>query len=296
MISRRLLIAGAASLPLLPARAALPGTLTRLNDLAAPGLLPRRVDVWRPAGANGPLPLLIMHDGQNLFDPALAYGGKTWGVAETISQLVAAGRLPPVMVAGVWNTPQRWQDYVPAGIIDRLPADVHGKVMASMPGGSLSPAYAHALADVLVPRLRAEFAVAPGRVAVMGSSMGGLASLNLLVERPDVFGLAGCLSTHWPTIGLDPVAQPAVQAAIAGWLGERLGPPRTRKLWFDHGDRTLDQHYAPYQAAVDAQLPGLGWQPGRDFVSRSYPGAAHEEASWAARLADPLTFLFKAFA
>jgi len=82
-----------------------------------------------------------------------------------------------------------------------------------------------------------------------------------------------------------------VLAAFDAYLGKRLGKPGGRRLWFDHGDRTLDQFYAPYQDHVDATLAGLGWRKGADFDSRAYPGAAHNEASWRVRLADPLTYL-----
>lgn len=84
-----------------------------------------------------------------------------------------------------------------------------------------------------------------------------------------------------------------MSAAIAAWLGG-IGAPDGRRLWLDHGDRTLDRLYAPFQTVADTTLRSAGWRQGRDVVSRTYPGAAHDEASWSARLADPLTFLFKA--
>ena len=39
-------------------------------------------------------------------------------------------------------------------------------------------------------------------------------------------------------------------------------------------------------------LLGQGRVEGRDFVFHRYVGATHNEASWRARLEDPLTFLF----
>jgi enterochelin esterase-like enzyme len=135
--------------------------------------------------------------------------------------------------------------------------------------------------------------VQPGKVAVMGSSMGGLASLNALLLRPDVFNRAGCVSTHWPIRDPKPEEAPDISAAITGYLDAHLGKPMGRKLWFDHGDQTLDQFYAPFQIVADAHVAAHGWQSPRDTVSRAYPGAAHNEASWRARVADPLTFLFK---
>jgi enterochelin esterase-like enzyme len=43
---------------------------------------------------------------------------------------------------------------------------------------------------------------------------------------------------------------------------------------------------------VRAWLQRQGLIEGRDFVVRRYEGATHNEASWRARLDDPLTFLF----
>ncbi len=37
---------------------------------------------------------------------------------------------------------------------------------------------------------------------IMGSSMGGLISLYAICEYPDVFGGAGCISTHLPMTGV----------------------------------------------------------------------------------------------
>jgi enterochelin esterase-like enzyme len=294
-LSRRaVLVAGALAPAALRAQAALPGTITRHADVTGAGLLPRHIDVWRPDGSEGKaLPLLVMHDGQNLFDGSHAYGGQSWGVAEAVTRLVAAGTIAPIMIAGVWNTAQRWRDYVPADLLARLPEAVRTRFTSEQNGGSLSPAYLAFLADTVVPLLRREHPMAPGKAAIMGSSMGGLASLDALLLRPDVFDRAGCVSTHWPIRDPKPEEAGAVGIAIAGYLDAHLGKPEGRKLWFDHGDQTLDQYYAPFQAIADVRVAAHGWQSPRDTISRAYPGAAHNEASWRARVADPLTFLFK---
>jgi enterochelin esterase-like enzyme len=299
MISRRRLLAGGGALLAAPAFGRIAIAFTRHADIAGPGLLPRHVDVWVPPGhADRPLPLLMMHDGQNLFDPALAYGGVTWGVAETIMAGMAGGTLPPMIVAGLWNTgPQRWGDYVPADLMARLPAPLAARFNQVGGGPSRSPAYLDLIANQVLPLLRSRYTVAPGKAVIAGSSMGGLASLNALMERPDLFRAAGCLSTHWPVLAPQPEPRagevPAIQSAIAGWIHDRLGPPAGRRLWLDHGDQGLDQYYAPFQVVADKALLAAGWRAGQDAVSRAFPGTGHNEASWAARLALTFTFLFK---
>ena len=51
-------------------------------------------------------PLLIMHDGQNLFeDSKSAFGA--WKIQDTLNQLIAAGTIQELIIVGVWNTVNR---------------------------------------------------------------------------------------------------------------------------------------------------------------------------------------------
>ncbi|MFX8129754.1 alpha/beta hydrolase-fold protein, partial [Acinetobacter baumannii] len=61
-------------------------------------------------------------------------------------------------------------------------------------------AYLRFLTDELKPRIDHDYRTLSDRdhTVVVGSSMGGLISCYALAERPDVFGRAGCVSTHWP--------------------------------------------------------------------------------------------------
>ena len=94
------------------------GTLERHADFASRDVIPRPVDVWLPPGyAEGGerrYPVLYMHDGQNLFDPELAFGGVDWGLDEALGRLAAAGDIPETMVVAIWNTGEaRWTEYMP---------------------------------------------------------------------------------------------------------------------------------------------------------------------------------------
>jgi glycosidase len=135
----------------------------------------------------------------------------------------------------------------------------------------------------------------------MGSSMGGLLSFYLVAKHPDVFGACGCVSTHFPlseavfaryfrdaATAANPDTTPYILRDI--WAGQRV--PTGTRYWFDYGTTGLDSTYAPTQEAVHAWLLEQGLKEGRDFVMRRYQGADHNEASWRARLEDPLTFLF----
>lgn len=294
-------VAGPAASPAAPADPdAFGGRFERVDAFASRHAAPRRVVVWLPPGHDrreAPHRVLYMHDGQNLFHAADAYGGQTWGIVPALTRLRAAGRIPPTLVVGVWNTPLRSREYGPQPPVERLPAEWRDQVYGGAP---LASGYLRFLAEELKPWVDARFHTRTGRAdtVVMGSSMGGLASLHALLERPEVFGAAGCVSTHWPmsvnrswiTPPGDPRAAQA-QQALRDWLAERLPAPGTHRLYFDHGDQELDALYPPLQAKVDAIVAARGWQRGRDWLSLPFPGTAHNEAAWRARVEQPLAFL-----
>lgn len=291
--------AAAAAAWLGPARAQAPasasvaaGSLIRRRVESA-HVAPRDIHVWLPPGysdASERLPVLYAHDGQNLFEPGRAFGGQEWGLDEAMAAMIAGGRVRPAIVVGVSNGGDaRWLEYAPAGILTRLPAAVR----AQLPGEPMSDRHLRFLVDDVKPLVDGLWRTRRGRedTFIMGSSMGGLASLNALALRPDVFGAAACVSTHWPLVRPGQAPGEDVAAAIAGWLSAALGAPQGRRLYFDHGDKGLDAGYAPYQAGVDALLAAAGWRQGAELMTRTYPGADHNEAAWRLRAEVPLGFL-----
>ena len=92
------------------------GTVERIEgvDAAALGLAPRDVLVYLPPGyaeSDARYPVLYLHDGQNVFDPASA--GAEWGADETAEELIGAGTIEPVIIVGVASTGARLHDYTP---------------------------------------------------------------------------------------------------------------------------------------------------------------------------------------
>ena len=263
------------------------GRLVYWMDVGSAFLQPaRHVEVWLPPGYDSAgavrYPVLYVHDGQNLFDPRIASTGVDWGVDEAMVRLSQRGTIPPAIVVGVWNSPERGTEYSPW----------HD-----------ASAYARFLIEELIPRVNTEFRTltGPEHTAVMGSSMGGLLSFYLVTRHPHVFGACGCLSTHFPLSqavvarsfrGMAPVANPDTTPYIIRDIEAGLRVPKGTRYWFDHGSQGLDSTYGPSHEAVRAWLLRQGLVEGRDFVVRRYEGATHNEASWRARLEDPLTFLF----
>jgi pimeloyl-ACP methyl ester carboxylesterase len=242
-----------------------------------------------------------MHDGQNLFDPKTGFGGKEWGVDEAAAKLIASGEMPRTIVVGIWNTPKRLREYVPSKAFARLPARYMDRVRGLYGGDPLSDGYLRFIVQELKPFIDRHYNTRPKResTAIMGSSMGGLISLYALTEYPHVFGAAGAVSTHWPLLlpregeKLSDEDMATVATAFEGYLRTALPRPGRHRIWFDHGSETLDRHYAAYQARIDRLVASRGWTKERDFTSRNFAGAPHNEDAWRARVDQPLRFLFE---
>jgi len=264
---------------------------------------PRRVVVWLPTGyrPRGPkYAVLYMHDGQNLFDKKTAGYGKEWQIDEHLDRLIAAKKVRPTIVVGIWSTPKRLREYVPSKAFATLPRQYTDRVRALYQGDPLSDGYLKFLVRELKPRIDSRFNVKTDRAntVVMGSSMGGLISLYAIDEYPKIFGGAGMVSTHWPlflpTDGSKKISDAeyeVVSSAFERYLKPALPDPRTHRLYFDHGSETLDAVYDRYQKRVDAVVAERGYKPGANWLTRSFPGQAHDEISWASRVDVPLRFL-----
>jgi pimeloyl-ACP methyl ester carboxylesterase len=131
--------------------------------------------------------------------------------------------------------------------------------------------------------------------------MGGLLSFYLVTHHPDVFGACGCVSTHFPLSeamvaqyfpGAPTATPPDSTPYITRDIERGFRVPAGARFWLDYGSEGLDASYGPTHEAVRAWLLAQGLVEDRDFVIRRYEGATHNEASWRARLEDPLTFLF----
>ena len=59
-------------------------------------------------------PVLYLQDGQNLFDPATAFGGRHWRAGETADELIGRGAMEPLIMVGVYHTgTRRISEYTP---------------------------------------------------------------------------------------------------------------------------------------------------------------------------------------
>lgn len=283
-----------------PAAAQDQGRIIEYSEIAAAGLPPQRLSIWLPPGYDGSnrsYPVVYMHDGHNLFDRRNSNFDKIWAADKAMLAVMGKG-IEPRIIVGIWAPGEdRFRQYLPKPAYDAAPPELRAKMDVMAKGPVTSSRYLAWIGDVLKPWVDRSFRTRPAKIntAIIGSSMGGLMSCYAIAARPEVFGRAACLSSHWPAAIPDAVAGYDAQAAKVwrDYFSSTLGKPDARRVWMDHGDAALDQFYAPYQKEVDQAFASAGWQEGADFESRFYPGASHDEDAWAARLPEVLEWLFR---
>jgi len=276
------------------------GSVQRLEKFQSRFIDPRNVDIWLPDGYSKAKKycVLYMHDGQALFDSTLMWNKQEWGVDETMCKLLAGKRIKDCIVVGIWNTAKRFPEYFPQKAFESLsPADQQqllaigrDKGTPLLGDGIVSDNYLKFLVTELKPYIDTHFSTLRDRkhTFIAGSSMGGLISMYAICEYPKVFGGAACLSTHWP--GTFETGNNPVPGAFLQYLKTHLPSPKNHRIYFDHGDATLDAMYKPYQDEADKIMVAAGYTEG-NWMSREYPGADHSENSWRKRLDVPLLFL-----
>jgi pimeloyl-ACP methyl ester carboxylesterase len=282
-----------------PAKAEDLGRFVDMGAMQAAGVPPLKVTVWLPPGydtARRRYGVVYMHDGQNLFDSTRSNFNKVWAADKSALRLIAAGTTGPFIVVGIDQPgPARYAQYLPQALYAAATPALRAKFDKMAQRLVYSDAYLAFLVATVKPAIDRRFRTSADRdhTAIVGSSMGGLISCYAFTRYPKIFGRAGCVSTHWP-MG-NPEETGADRDEIVSLWGNEfargLGKPGARRLWLDHGTATLDSYYGAYQPGIDARIAALGWRKGRDFDSRVYDGAAHEENAWAARLDDVFGWL-----
>jgi predicted alpha/beta superfamily hydrolase len=240
----------------------------------------RNLTVYLPPGYDPDrgrrCPVLYLHDGQNLFDAARSPSGVSWDAHVTAERLILSRRIPPVILVGIDNTPDRLDEYTPC------PDRGEG-------AGGRGGLYGRFLADEVKPFIDRRYRTRPGRAhtGVAGSSLGGLVSLTIVREHPGRFGLCGLLS---PSLWW-------ARARVLRELGRDPGWLRGVRFWVDAGTREGGRgsgfpRGVTHVRRLVRHFDAAGLVRGRDYACEEVAGGEHNEAAWAARFDRVLLFFF----
>lgn len=200
-------------------------------------------------------PVLYMQDGQNLFFPDEAFGGRDWRVEQTLGVLSRMNLVRRALVVGVY------------------PGDRNRQYTA--PGYE---AYGRFFVEALKPWVDSGYRslCGPEDTAVLGSSLGGVVSFYLGWQYPGVFGHAGAMSS---TFGYRDDLLERVAAE----------PKRPLEIYLDTG---WPRDNYEVNRRMRCLLRERGWVEGHDLLYLAFPEAAHNEAAWAMRAHIPFQFFF----
>jgi predicted alpha/beta superfamily hydrolase len=247
-----------------------PGRIEVIPGVLSPQLGNRRdILVYLPTSydrTDARYPVIYMHDGQNLFDPATSFAGE-WGVDEAMAKAPRKGRR--AIIVGIPN----------AGI-DRIRE--YAPFTDPQHGGGYGDAYLDFVADTLKPLVDARYRTdpSPGAAGMAGSSLGGLISLYGFFRDPGRWGFTGALS---PALWFGGGAIfPCIESA--GYVRGRI--------YLDVGAREGEGTLANARAMCDRLLT-LGYTRGKDLMWVEDRGGMHNEASWGRRLRKALPFLLR---
>jgi predicted alpha/beta superfamily hydrolase len=236
----------------------------------------REITAYLPPGygaTDATYPVLFMHDGQNVWDDhTCCFGHTGWEINVTLDAEIAAGKVAPIIVIAAGNTTNRNNEY-------GLDATTMEAFMDFQ---------VHELQPAALAKVRGD----GKRVAIAGSSLGGLVSMELGLRYPDTYASIASLSgAFWP--GLD------THTALLDQLPTMGKQPVS--IYVDSGgDPTDDSDGAQDTIDVRDELVTLGWQRSdspactTDLCYYREPGATHDELAWKARAYRFLEYLFPA--
>jgi len=190
----------------MPLAAQAAGRLIEYERVPAADLPDQRLTIWLPPGydvGDRRYPVLYMHDGHNLFDIKKSNFRKIWAADKAMLAAAATGKVEPHIIVGIWAPGRdRHRQYLPRSLYDMTAGNLRAQMDGMTAGGVISQHYLAWIAGPLKSWVDASFRTRPGRdgTAIIGSSMGGLMSCYAFLERPQVFGRAGCVSSHWPAV------------------------------------------------------------------------------------------------
>jgi len=261
----------------------------------------RFIRVYLPPGYNDAsttrFPVLYVQDGQNAFTtagPHAAFGWGNWELDKTADRLIAEGKIRPIIIVAIDCSPSRYREY-------------RGPIAPGLDNRAYER-YARFLIEELKPRIDRDYRTltGPEHTGLLGSSMGGIGSIALAWEHPEIFGLASSLSGAF---------QVEKQYFLQNVLTAKTAKKKPVRIYLDSGncDYSGGDDGLKHTEAVALQLQKLGWKPGTDLLHHiDRPLAAeqlkpfnlpedkfneaqrsqHNELYWRLRAWRPLTFLF----
>jgi len=223
--------------------------------------------------------VLVMHDGQNLFDPSLCFAGKCWYVQKTINQLVTSGNMEEVLVVGINNSPDRINEYTYS-------------YDSEIKGGGKGDLYLDFIEKIVLPTIQTNYRAVfkKENLGILGSSLGGLISCYAGWTRSSIYGRSGCMSSSffWNKMDFNNTI-----------LTTKSSPLPDLTIYLDSGNTGPAQDDMVETMTVRDTIQAIG--RGHYIMNKNLfyyldKGGQHSEEYWAARFHIPMSAFYPATA
>jgi predicted alpha/beta superfamily hydrolase len=220
-------------------------------------------------------PVLYFHDGQNLIFKEDSSMGETWDIIGALSnplfpKAIAVG----VSCAKVGN--KRLQEY------NIFQSTFPSHPTWHVPG--IGKLYLQYLLKQFKPSIDSEFRTKPDKqnTYMLGSSMGGVISLEAAYLYPDLIGHVGGLSNAFYA------SMPELESLI------KESPLTLSHLYLDTGDQELGLEKQQIYIDANKKIASLIQETNQtlNFKFELIEGGQHNEVAWRSRLPSILKFLF----
>ncbi len=226
----------------------------------------RDIIVWLPPSYNTSFkryPVLYVHDGQNLFNPQTAFIGVDWRIDETVTALIHKRKIREVIVVGIYNSKDRLEEYnffTPKG-----------------------KQYTNFIVRELKSFIDENYRTIKNRenTMVMGSSLGGLFSFQLIWYMSNIFGAAACLSSSFWVDNKKMINEVTSESK----------PSFPVSIYLDCGSE--EKELIDDNKLIMRKLKEVGFVESKDLMTHIEENGKHTESHWAKRLNIPLEFILR---
>ena len=251
---------------------------------------------------------IFMNDGEELFNAAESWHNMEWGIDEKIEHMnLNENELNFVIIAihsakkgnrFFVDETKRYAEYFPKESIPYFDSGFKKRRYQEWVNNN-NLYYLEFLTEDVIPFVEEKFDISLNNknLGIIGASMGGLSALNALIEHPDLFGFAGCISTHW--VGIKPLeyfllpfvgkidGDDDTANAIISYIEDNITNIDDQKIYFDHGTIGLDSLYSTPQRRVNKILDSKS----KDYKYLVFEGYDHYAPEFGSRFDSVLEYL-----
>lgn len=210
-------------------------------------------------------PVLYMHDGQNLYWDSLAFAG-TWDLESNLAELKKENI--DIIIVGIANGGEKRME------------ELSWFTNPQYPSGK-GKAYLSFIVEELMPVINKDYATNHSNIGIMGSSLGGLISLQAMAEYPEIFKKGGIFSA---ALWFNP------ETMDKDYLSSIH--PSSKIYMISGGKEVMGEINFPKNQKKTELLLNDILSPDNLFT-KIHPDGEHKEWYWAREFMGAMRFLFK---